>query len=282
MLLIDAAGQKTAIHDKHVPGDETGRVRSKKNGSADELFDFSEALHGSADEKFAAAFGAIEQFCVQVGAKDSGSDGIHADAVFGPLDGKRFCERGDSGFAGGVSGDFIKRNERAERSDVDDAAVTIFDHVAADDFAGAKGSVEIGFENAGPFFFGDLQGGSALCFSSAVHENVDVAEFRGDFLEQIFDSGFVGDIAGDGERLAAEGFDLPGGSGDEFGAASGGDDVGSRDGESFGKREADTTGASNNDCRFVRKIELRVPHACGSSRFTMQRCAENSTTGRIE
>ena len=68
------------------------------------------------------------------------------------------------------------------------------------------------------------------------------------------------DIACEGERFAAGGFDFGGGGLREFGAAAGGDDVGAGFGQAFGDGEADAGGAADDDGGFVGEIERGVGH----------------------
>ena len=86
-LLIDAAGQKSSVHSKHVAGDEAGAFRSEKNGSAHQFMELAKAFHGRAQQKFLAALCAIQQLSIEFGAKYSRSNGIHADTMAGPFNG---------------------------------------------------------------------------------------------------------------------------------------------------------------------------------------------------
>ena len=86
-LLIDSAGQETAVHGKNVTGDEAGAFRSQENGGAHQFMQLPESLHGRPQEEFLATFGAIQQLSVEFSAKHPRSNGIHAYTVAGPFNG---------------------------------------------------------------------------------------------------------------------------------------------------------------------------------------------------
>src|SRR5579863_10645747 len=88
-LLIHAAGEEAAVDDEDLAGDERGRVGGEKDGRADELLGFAEAVHGRAHLEFLAARGIVEQVGVESSAEDAGSDGIDHHAFLRPLDGQR-------------------------------------------------------------------------------------------------------------------------------------------------------------------------------------------------
>src|SRR5579871_3136008 len=175
--LIDTTGEEAAVYGKNVAGDEAGCVGREKHGGAGEFFELSEATHWRTNFEFLAAFRSVEKIGVEFGAKYSGSDGVDANAFAGPFDGERFGERCDGGLACGISGDFVESDKAGKRSDINDAAVAAFDHVAADDAAGAKRSGEVGFDDCVPFGIGKVNCGSSLGAACRVHENLDATKF---------------------------------------------------------------------------------------------------------
>ncbi len=80
-LLIYAAGEKAAIHHEHLSGNEAGRLGSKKNRRADQLFRLAKTFHRSAQQQFLAARSPIEQSRIQCCAKDPRSNGVDADPM---------------------------------------------------------------------------------------------------------------------------------------------------------------------------------------------------------
>ena len=86
-LLIHTAGEKASVDSQHMAGHEAGTLRSQENGSAYQFAQLAKALHGSAQKKLLSALGAIQQLRIELRAKHSWSDGIHADTMAGPFNG---------------------------------------------------------------------------------------------------------------------------------------------------------------------------------------------------
>src|SRR5262245_40439822 len=98
-LLVDAAREEAAVDRDHFAVDEAGRVRGEEDGGARQLFDLAEALHGRAQQEFAAAIGAVEERRVEVGAEDARRNRVHGDALRAPLDRERSRQRRDGSLA---------------------------------------------------------------------------------------------------------------------------------------------------------------------------------------
>src|ERR1035437_5054825 len=119
-LLVDAAGQKASIDNQSLPGNEGSAIGGEEDCGSDQFFGLAEAAHGRPHQQFLAARRAVEQICIQGGAEDPGSDGVHGYALLRPLHGKRTRQRNNSGLAGRVSGHLTEGNEAVQRGDVDD------------------------------------------------------------------------------------------------------------------------------------------------------------------
>lgn len=256
--MIHAACEETTVDGKHMAGDIAGRVGREKNCGARKFIEFAETPHRRTREKFLAAFGAVEQSGVEFRAKDAGCDGVDANAFAGPFDREGFGQGGDRGFAGGIGSDFIEGDERGERSYINDATVAAFDHVAADGTASAQSAGEIRFEDAVPFGVGNIHGGCALCAAGGVDQNLHAAEFLARGVEQVLDGGFVGDIAGNFERAAADGANFFCCGANEIDATAGGDDIRTGLCESFGDFESDAARAADNESGFLMQFQARV------------------------
>src|SRR4029077_11157256 len=163
---------------------------------------------------------------VQVGAKDAGSDGVDADSLRSPFDRKRFGERGDGGFAGGVGGNFIQGYEGGERGNINDATVFALDHVTPEDARGTQGAGKIGVHDGVPIGLREIHGGHALGTSGAIDQDLHIAELAKDGRVKLLNAGWVGHVAGMGQGAAAQLADLGGGAFDVVGTATGRDDVG--------------------------------------------------------
>ena len=80
VLLIDAAGQESPIHDQRLAGDEGCRIGGKIDGCSDKLLGAPEAPHGSAQQQLLTAWSTVEQSCIQLCAEDAGRNRIDSDA----------------------------------------------------------------------------------------------------------------------------------------------------------------------------------------------------------
>src|SRR5256885_6375707 len=239
-------------------GDVACGVGREEDGCAGEFVQLSKTSHRRTCEKFLAAFGAVEQAGVQLRSEYARSNGIDANAFSGPFDGERFGERSDGSFAGAVSGDFVESDERGKRRNINDAAVAAFDHVAADDAAGAQCAGEICFEDAVPLGVGNIHGGCAFGATGGIHENLYAAEFLASRVQQSFDGDLVGDIARNCQRASADGANFFCRGANEVDAASGRDNVRTGLREPFGDFESNAARAADNERSFFVKFQARM------------------------
>src|SRR5689334_10039979 len=177
-LLIYTTGQESAVDGEYLARNKTRRVGSQEDRSAGELLDIAEATHRSAQLELAPAFRFIQQLLVECGAENSGGDRIDANAVTGPLDRERLCERANRGLAGRVGGDFVQCDESRKRGDVDDAARLAFEHMFAEDLAGAQSPGEVCVDDGVPLVFRKRDRRRAFGPTSGVDEDVDLAKRR--------------------------------------------------------------------------------------------------------
>ena len=84
-----------------------------------------------------------------------------------------------------------------------------------------------------------------------VDQDIELAEFREGLLEPGFDLRRVGDVHGDGEGLAASGFDFGNERGQLFGIAGSDGDFGAGSGDGEGGGAADSLRRAGDDCDFV-------------------------------
>src|SRR5438270_9654493 len=116
--------------------------------------------------------------------------------------------------------------------------------MTAEDAAGAKRSVEVGFEDGVPLRFGKLQRGQAFGAARAVHQDMNAAELLARRLQQLLNAGVIGDVARQAQGLSSQSFDFGGGGADMIFAASRGYNIGAGLGESFCQGKADAAGAA--------------------------------------
>jgi len=258
--LVDAAGEKAAVDNEDVTSDKAGGFGSQENGGPGQFIELSEAVHGRTQQEFPAALGAVEQPGVQVGAKDAGSDGVDADSLRSPFDRKRFGERGDGGFAGGVGGNFIQGHEGGERGNINDATVFALDHVTPKNARGTQGAGQIGVHDGVPIGLGEIHGGHALGTARGIDQDLHIAEFAKDGRGELLNAGWVGHITGMSERTAAQLADLGGGALDVVGTATGRDDVGTGLRQALGDGKSDARGPADDDGGLICQIEKWVGH----------------------
>src|SRR4051794_10913433 len=84
-LLIDAAGEKAAVHREDLAVDEAGRFRSQKDARAGKLLELSEAAHRRAQQKFFSSLRSVEQRGVERRAVDAGGDRVDVHTARSPL-----------------------------------------------------------------------------------------------------------------------------------------------------------------------------------------------------
>src|SRR5882672_3059969 len=281
-LLIDAAGEEAAVHRENVAGDETGCVGCEKDGGAGQFFKFSKASHWSTDFEFLAAFGAVQKACIEFRAKNPRSNRIYANTFAGPFDGERFCERSNSGLAGGIRSDFIERDKRREGGNINDASVTAFDHVTANDAACSKRTGVIGFQDAVPFSIWNGHSWRAFDSARAIHKNLHAAEFRDGGLEQLCNRSFVGDVAGGFEGPAAKRANFFCRGFDEVLAAARGDDVCARFRKPFGDFESDAARATDDQRRLAVQFQLRMSHEISAPLMSQNEVRFYRSEGAIE
>src|SRR5664279_1916117 len=110
-LLIHSAGEKSAVHNDDLSGNEAGGFRREKNCSADQFFRLAETSHWSPSQKLTATIRAVQEARVQISAEQAGCDRIHQHTVTRPLDGQGLCERTHRGLAGAIGRNLKEADE---------------------------------------------------------------------------------------------------------------------------------------------------------------------------
>src|SRR5712664_852052 len=230
-------------------GYETCGIGGEKHRCACQLFDLAEPAHRRAQQEFPASLGPIEQSCIQVRAKYTWSNGIDANAGCRPFDGKRFREGSDGRLAGAVGGNLEERHKGGKRSDVDDAAVAILDHVPAEYAAGAQSSVQVRFHDRVPIGLRNVERGCSLRAAGAIHENLDAAEFGEHCLQEPLDAGVVSDVASPRKRASPERDNFRNCGSYLFFAAARRYNISPSLGQSSSDRKPDAAGSADHHCR---------------------------------
>src|SRR6202158_3194129 len=223
-------------------GNETGGVGGEKNRGACQLFDLPKPSHRRAHQEFPPTLGSIEQSGIQVRAQYAWNESIDADSGCSPFDGKGFREGRNSRLTGIVCGNFKEPDKGCQRAYIDDATVALLDHVPAKYSAGAQSPVQIRFDDRIPIGFRNFERGHSPRAAGAVHQNLDGAEFGAYRLQELFEAGVVGDVAGLRKRPTSERNNLRGGSANLFFAAARRHDIGTSLGQSTSEGQADAAG----------------------------------------
>src|SRR4029077_2678453 len=80
-LLVDSAGQKTAVDDQSLSRNERSGIGAEIDGSSDEFFGSAEAAHRRPHQQLLAARPVVEQVCIQGCAEDTGRDCVYRNAL---------------------------------------------------------------------------------------------------------------------------------------------------------------------------------------------------------
>ena len=246
-LLIHAAGEKAAVHREQVSGDEARRLGREKNRGARDFVRLTEAPHRRAHQELAAAIGAVEQPFVERRSEHTRQNRVDAHAVRRPLDRERFRERGHARLARPVRGDFVQRDDRCERSDVDDASVTPLDHVASEDAAGTQHPGEVRVHDLIPLGVRDLERGAPHRAARRVHQDVDLAELLDRCVGERLEGIGIRYVRRHRERASSASFDLARRLFGQLRPTTRRDDVGAGVGQPERDRLADARSRADDD-----------------------------------
>src|SRR5467141_1169078 len=170
---------------------ETGGIGGEKNRGACQLFDLAKPSHRRAHQELPATLGSIEQSCVQVRAQYARNESVDTNARGRPFDRERFGEGSNGRLAGSIGGNLKQPHERRKRSNIDNPAIALLNHVPAEDPAGAQSSVQVCFHDGVPFGLRKIERGHSLRPSGTVHEDFDGAEFGAYRLKEPLDAAVI-------------------------------------------------------------------------------------------
>ena len=163
----------------------------------------------------------------------------------------------DRALGAGVDRAVRRRHAADDGADVDDAGA--FAEVLDRGLRGEQEAEDVDVEHLVEVFFGDGLDGRELVDAGVVDEDVEAAEVLDGGVDDALGLGGLGDVAADGDGLAAGGGD---GGDDGVGAGLAGgvvdDDGGAFGGERFGDGGADALGCAGDDCDFA----CELAHNC--------------------
>ena len=240
-------GEPSAIDAEGVAVDEGafGVVGEEGDGAGD-VVGPGEAAHGDALRDVGvgvAAAGLVG--VVHFGFHPAGADGVDANAAPAPLGGERAGEADEAVLRGVVGGAVAYGEESGDGGDVDDGAATRGEHRLAEGFGEQEGRDEVHFEDAAVVGGGGLLGGSDVADAGVIDQHVDASPRVENAARALRDEGFIGHVSGEGEGLAATGFDGLHGRGG-FTQIDEGEAIAAL-GDEFGGAAADTLGGSGDD-----------------------------------
>ena len=138
----------------------------------------------------------VNQVTIERGFEDAGRQRVYRDAVLDPLGAERARQHGHRPLARAVGRRFVQAQERADRGDVDNAAVILLLHHPPHHLAGVPGPVQVEVEDAVPVLVGELERWGALSRAGGVDEDVDPAPILPHRVNDALDVRAVDDIAG--------------------------------------------------------------------------------------
>src|SRR5450755_4131620 len=101
-LLVDSAGQESAIDYQGLSRDERSGVGSQIHSSTGDFAGLPEAPHRSTHQQFVATGRSLQQFLVELGTENTWSDGVDQHTVPRPFDCERAGQRNNRRFTGRV------------------------------------------------------------------------------------------------------------------------------------------------------------------------------------
>src|SRR5256714_8458261 len=241
-----------------MPRHEARGAGSQENGGAAYLIWLAEAAHRRAHQQLTATVGTIEQTFVQRSAKDARQNRVHADTIWRPLDGERFGKRRDSRFARAVGRDFLQRNERCQRPNVDDATVAFLDHAGSKCATRPQHPGQIRVHDLVPFGIAHFYRRTANSDTGRVDEDVNLIELLDDRLRQLTDRLCIADVSRQNERSTPCSFNFPRRLLDKFFAATSWNycSTGLRKGER--DRPADARRGTDYHCDAAGQVKARI------------------------
>src|SRR5207253_5695378 len=103
--------------------------------------------------------------------------------------------------AGSIGGDFKQPQERRKRSNIDNPAIMLLNHMPAEDPAGAQSSVQVRFQDRIPFGLWKIERGHSFGPAGAIHEDFDASEFGACRLKEPLDATVICNIDRKSTRL---------------------------------------------------------------------------------
>jgi hypothetical protein len=209
MSLFLVIPKEAAVDEEGGAGGVVGVIGGQERCEAGDVTDIAKALEGDIVQQIVELDGIVEEIFVDGCFDGARGDGIDGDAERGELDAEVASEHFDGAFADAVSGEVREGKFFVDAADVDNFAAGFRDAVVFNESLGdEEEAFEIYVEHEVVIFFGDVPEFGALFDAGIVDEDVDAAKLPFGFGDEAFAVGNFGNVALNGDGLAAVRFKI--------------------------------------------------------------------------
>ena len=199
----ESSHRHATVNVKNLSSDVARLVRAEVSDERGDVSRFAETFERHDLKNFGGRLGVVDEPGRHVGPDESGGNGVDCHAPAREFASDGLGEPNHAGFGGGIVGLAGVAHHAAHGSDVDDAPPAGARHRPADELGPVKAAREIGRDHVVPIGIAHAKQEPIARDARVVHEDVD----RGKLLEQLLrglgDRGAIGDVDGEGLRLAA-------------------------------------------------------------------------------
>ncbi|AHI75850.1 hypothetical protein BTQ_3262 [Burkholderia thailandensis 2002721723] len=182
-----AAQRQPAVRDNHLPGDPARRIGCEEQHDVREILGGREAAERRRRDARALGVLGIGKLRGDVAVDQRRRRAVHANAEARVLDGQVACQRFERGLRG-ADDEIVRRHERrAHRRNVDDRATARARHQPRGAARAPERALQIRVERAVEVRGLDVVHGQQRARGRVVHENVELAVLRFDFVEHPLD-----------------------------------------------------------------------------------------------
>ena len=129
------------------------------------------------------------------GGDVAGANAVALDVVLAVLGGDVLGQHLQAALGCGVGRDGLTAQLAHHGADVDDLAAALLDHVGDDSLGDDEGGVQVNVDDLAELGGGHVAHGDALDDAGVVDQDVDMAHFLRDLLDESVDGVLVGDVA---------------------------------------------------------------------------------------
>jgi hypothetical protein len=232
-----------------------GRACQKKGGAGD-VFRFAKSADRIGGNGTLVGFRVFPKCAREICPHKSGRDAVGANVGVAPLNSKIAGQLHVGGFGQAVSAQILAALQTPDAGNNDHRTITLFSHMRQHHVAEPEIAADVGIHDLVIGFLGDVGEWPVVRIDGCIaDQNIDTSPF----FERCIDKGaklkLVGNIAGEGQRLATFGSDLIGDSNTALFLAAGDDNLGTCTGENAGDLLADAFGRAGDQGNFTGQVE---------------------------